>query len=217
MDKNRIKLEVALAKYLLTNKVKKLQMGCGPNPIAGFFNTDIKIQNGVYYVDECQPLPFRDETFHYVFLEHNFEHLSYHDGRNLLRECYRVMKPGGILRLTMPCLEFLMDIYLHPETELNREYMKWHFDWFDKEMYGDFKDELSPALLISNFMRKWGHKCIYDRSTIKRCLELAGFKDVVFCEVCQSKHSELRDLEHHQNVIPEKFNKMETMCLETEK
>ncbi len=217
MDLKRVKLEAALAKYLLTNKVKKLQLGCGLNPIEGFFNTDINIIDGVYYVDECQPLPFGAETFHYVFLEHNFEHLSYQEGRALLRECYRILKPNGVLRLTTPCLEFLLDIYQHPETGLHQTYMKWHFEKFAPEMYEDFKEELPPALLISNFLRLWGHKCIYDHTTIKRCLDVAGFKDVKFCEVCKSEHPELQNLEHHQNVIPVQFNALETMCLEATK
>ena len=217
MNKDRIKLEVALAKYLLTNKVKKLQLGCGPNPIEGFFNTDIRPFENVYYVDECEPLPFRDETFHFIFLEHNFEHLSYQEGRALLRECFRILKPGGVLRLTTPCLEFLLSIYQHPETEQSQNYMNWHFQKYAPEMYNDFKGELPPALLISNFMRFWGHKCLYDHSTMQRCLELAGFHDVHFCEIGKSNHIELQNLEHHQNVIPAQFNALETMCLEAVK
>ncbi len=217
MDKNRIKLEIALAKYLLTNNIKKLQLGCGENTIEGFFNTDIIVADGVYYVDECQPLPFRDETFHYIFLEHNFEHLSYHDGRNLLRECYRVLKPGGVLRLTMPCLEFLLQIYQKPEEPLFQEYMKWHFQRYAPEMYSDFKDNLPPSLLISNFMRMWGHQCIYDRPTIERSLILAGYQKVCFCEVGQSEHSELQNLERHQNLYTKQFNILESICLEATK
>ena len=217
INKERIKLEIALAKYLLTNKVKKLQLGCGPNPIEGFFNTDIQTIEGVYYVDECQPLPFKDETFHFIFLEHNFEHLSYRDGRALLRECYRILKPNGVLRLTTPCLEFLLEIYNHPETELNQAYMKWHFEKNSPEIFEDFKDNLPPALLISNFMRLWGHKCLYDHSSIERCLSLAGFNKIQFCEVGESDHQDLRNLEHHQYVIPAQYNAMETMCLEATK
>lgn len=204
-------------KYCLKNKVKKLQLGCGSNIIEGFFNTDINTKYGAYYLDATKPLPFKNSTFHYIFSEHNFEHLSYHDGKLLLKECYRVLKPNGVLRLTMPCLEFLIDIYTNAQKKESQAYMEWHFQRYAEEQFEDFGDDYSTALLFNNFMRLWGHKCLYDKPTIKRMMEMAGFRNVTFCNISESTHGELKNVEHHQTVIPSEFNAMETMCIEAEK
>lgn len=215
--KEKLLFQANFAKYCLKNKVRKLQIGCGDNLIRGFFNTDIKIKDGVYYLDATKPFPIKDNMLHYIFSEHNFEHLTYHEGKFLLSECYRVLKPKGIIRLSMPSIEFLMDIVNNPNSPENVEYMKWHFENYAKEQFEDFGEEYSSALLLNNFMRLWGHKCLYDKSTIKRLLEISGFKNVTFCSISKSGHEELNQVEHHQHIIPVKFNAMETICLEAEK
>ena len=210
-------LQANFAKYCLKNKVRKLQLGCAGNIIKGFFNTDINTAYGAYYLDVRKTFPFCNNSFHYVYSEHNFEHLSYHEGKLLLKECYRVLKPNGVMRLTMPCLEFLIDIYDNRHKQENQDYMEWHFKTFAKEQFEDFGEDFSTAFLFNNFMRLWDHKCVYDKPTIKRMIELAGFKNVTFCRVSESNHEELQNVEHHQYIIPPAFNAMETMCVEAEK
>lgn len=215
--KERLSFQPKFIGYSLKNKIKKLQLGCGQNLIDGFFNTDINTKNGAYYVDATKPLPFFNNTFHYIFSEHNFEHLSYTEGKKLLGECYRVLRPKGVIRITMPCLEFLIDIYNNIEKPENKEYLKWHFERYAKEQFEDFGEDYPAALFVNNFMRFWGHKCLYDKPTIRRMFENAGFKNVVFCNIFESAHEELQNVEHHQNIIPPRFNALESMCVEAMK
>lgn len=215
--KEKLSCQAEYLKYSLRHKVKKLQIGCGDNIIDGFFNTDINIKQGVSYLDATEPMPFKSNTFHYIFSEHNFEHLTYQEGKLLLNEAYRILKDDGVIRLTMPCLEFLMDIYNNPDKKENLEYMKWHFQQFALEQLNDFGENYSTAFLINNFMRFWGHKCLYDKDTIKRMLMNAGFTDITFCNVSESSHEHLNNIEKHQEMIPAQFNLMETMCVEATK
>ncbi len=46
-------------------------------------------------VDNGKPLPFRESSFDAVVLSHTLRHLIYRE--SCLKECKRVLKPGGIL------------------------------------------------------------------------------------------------------------------------
>ena len=54
------------------------------------------------------------------------------------------------------------------------------------------------TFLINKFVRAWGHQFIYDEKTLRYAMKEAGFGEVVRCELMQSAHAELRDLEHVQ-------------------
>src|SRR5437867_9832604 len=93
----------AIRSYLSSHAVRKLQLGAGTNPLAGWLNTDgYPASFRVLSVDAREPLPFSDETFDYVFSEHHIEHMTFHEGRRMLRECFRVLKPGGRIRVATP-------------------------------------------------------------------------------------------------------------------
>jgi predicted SAM-dependent methyltransferase len=47
-------------------------------------------------------LNFADEEFSFIVSEHFFEHLFLDDAIALLRECQRVLKPGGVIRTCVP-------------------------------------------------------------------------------------------------------------------
>jgi SAM-dependent methyltransferase len=47
-------------------------------------------------------LPFEDESFSFIHSEHFFEHLTQSLARELFRECHRVLKVGGVLRVVVP-------------------------------------------------------------------------------------------------------------------
>jgi SAM-dependent methyltransferase len=57
-------------------------------------------------------IPFADATFDVVYHSHLLEHLDRDVAPLFLRECLRVVKPGGILRVVVPDLEWLSRRYL---------------------------------------------------------------------------------------------------------
>ena len=50
-------------------------------------------------------IPFDDNTIPAVFSSHLFEHITKKDADRLLHECFRVLKPGGIIRVVVPSLD----------------------------------------------------------------------------------------------------------------
>src|SRR5262245_38028533 len=74
-----------------------------------------------------------------------------HGTLTMLKECNRVLRPGGKLRVSTPDLKFLLDLY-EPTKELQRRYIKWSTDqcipWAPRP---------SGAFVINNFVRGFGH------------------------------------------------------------
>ena len=75
------------------------------------------LKTGHVYLDITEPLPFDEATFNYVFLEHTIEHIQYKDALSMLREVYRVRKPGVVLRVTTPNLEVYLQLFTPNRAE----------------------------------------------------------------------------------------------------
>lgn len=202
--------------YLEHNPIAKLQIGCGPNLLPGWLNTDISLnacKKGVVYMSAGEPFPLPDSSIDYVYSEHVFEHLTYSDAVNMLRECHRVLKPQGVIRISTPDLRFLIDLYQNPSDPLNERFINWSANGGA----GGAIIPAAPAYVISKFHTTWGHKIIYDYDTLATLLQQFGFSDICQCELSQSKHAELQDVERHHLVHSIEFYKLQTMILEATK
>lgn len=98
----------------------KLSLGCGkvedPDYI-GLDNTDFgwnKIWDGTR-----DALPFPDQAVDYIKMENFIEHIERRYWRFLLNECWRVLKPNGILYFTAPNASKSIDIALADPTHVS--------------------------------------------------------------------------------------------------
>lgn len=57
-------------------------------------------------------LPFRSGTVECVHASHVLEHLYEDEARKLLAECYRILRPQGVIRLVVPDLRGMVQQYL---------------------------------------------------------------------------------------------------------
>jgi predicted SAM-dependent methyltransferase len=188
---------------------RKLHVGCGPALLDGWINADRDPIEGAVVLDATQPLPFPDGCIGYVFSEHFIEHLDYREGERFLRECFRVLAPGGVVRTATPDLRFLVELYSSLKTPLKRAYIQWITRHFIP-----YAPAASDTFVINNFFRAWGHRFIYDEKTLTAILRPIGFTDVKRVAPGESRHPELRGIERHGDGMPEGFNELETMVLE---
>jgi len=197
--------------YLQTHSERRLQLGAGSNLHEGWLNTDVvdfKRKNEVVYLDARQHFPLPDNSFDAVFTEHMIEHLTYADGLACLRECHRVLRPGGRVRIATPSLSRLVALYEEQQSELQQRYVRWATDSFVEHA-----SAYLPGFVVNNFFRNWGHEFIYDEDTLRHALEAAGFVDVEKYVVGESEDPALVGLERHMRSAAE-FNAYETMVLE---
>jgi len=204
--------------YLKQAGLRCLNIGCGDNPVPNWLNTDLRFSEKVDFLNAEDKFPYPDSSFHYVFSEHLFEHLSYSGGRNMLHESCRVLKPRGVFRLTMPVLEFLIDLYLNRDNALFDKYADWSISEFAPDIKRDFQSEPIPRMFVlNNFMRFWGHKMIYDKETVTLLLQKTGFREITFPQPGESRHAILKNIERHGNKIPEWANLLESFTIEAKK
>ena len=61
--------------------------------------------NKVKYGDVRKKLRFRDNSIDAINCSHMLEHLYYDEAKKFLKECFRILKDGGIMRISVPDLE----------------------------------------------------------------------------------------------------------------
>jgi predicted SAM-dependent methyltransferase len=199
-----------IAMYLRDHRVHKLQLGTGSNVYEGWLNTDIsdfKRKNEVVYLDASKPFPLPDSSFDVVFSEHMIEHLTYAEGQRCLRECRRVLRPGGRIRIATPSLDRLLTLY-GDTGDLERRYIRWSIESFVEDA-----DGYLPGFVLNNMFRNFEHRFLYDKRTLPHALEAAGFVDIEERPVGQSDDERLVGLERHMRSAAE-FNEFETMVFE---
>jgi SAM-dependent methyltransferase len=209
----------------LGSDVRKLQLGAGPNALPGWLNTDIEPQGaGAIYLDATRPFPLPDATFDYVFSEHQIEHIEARHAFPMLRETFRVLKPGGRLRIATPDLAVVVALY-EEGPEVSERYLEYVIalarSVADSGRGRAAIDVLTAtpagrrAFVINEVVRWYGHQFIYDEATLTGLLESAGFSGVARHAVGESEDEALRDLESHAEAAGDpEMNRFETLVLE---
>jgi len=157
----------------------KLHLGCGRIVLDGWKNYDIEKHSGVIQHDLRKPLPHKSDTVDYIFSEHFIEHIDKRDAIKLVKDCHRVLKPGGVIRVITPDLQVLLDDYA--AKRINR----WAEIWQPE----------SPCAMINEGMRFWGHLYVYDKPDLTALLACAGFKSIKSCQYKQSTHEALSGID----------------------
>ncbi|MBI4458652.1 MAG: methyltransferase domain-containing protein [Acidobacteria bacterium] len=202
-----------ISRYLAQAPEPKLHVACGRNILPGWLNMDrrtVLSTRGVVYLDARKRLPFADRTFYFIFNEHFISYLTQDEALLFLKECNRVLKPSGILRIATPLWSFLVELSRNREASY-QDYV----NWVAAEM--GCADRAAPGLVINNFLYRIGHRSVFDSETLCWMLSEAGFRNVAERPVGQSPHPRLRDIEGHGKFVPPQINALETTILEATK
>lgn len=157
-----------------------LHLGCGGHLLPSWVNIDAERRPGVEVHDLTRPLPYGDGRASRVFCEHFIEHITLDQGQRLLREVRRVLCPGGVFRVSTPDLRFLMHCYAQGKVG----------EWTDMGWH-----PASPAQMVNEGMRLWGHQFLYDAEELEHQLKQAGFSQLKRCAHRESDVPELAGLE----------------------
>lgn len=210
---------IKIQKYLKTHNIKKLHIGCGGNLLEGWLNTDLILESpDVVFLDASKPFPIKSDTFEYIYSEHVFEHLTFQEQLNYLKESYRILKPNGKIRIATPNFNFLINLNREDKSDIDKRYLQWNLNTFIYPVKSEIKDVKDAGVyVINNYFRDWGHKLIHSPSSLTNLLAHAGFLNIKFEEVKKSSDSIFQNLEGHELMITEEFNVYETMVLEASK
>ena len=192
----------------------KLQIGTGPNPLPGWLNTTLyPFAPGTVFLDATKPFPMPDSSQDYIFSEHVIEHLEFDDAARMLRECQRVLKPKGRIRLATPDLAQILALYTNPDGAPQQAYIRWIMDNFRPQV-----GAYNPAQVINQSFHGWRHRFIYDEATFTGALERAGFANIERHTPGESAEPNLRGIEQHGDYVgSDAAMRYETMVFEATK
>lgn len=152
----------------------KLNLGCGDDRKEGWINLDIlPYPNVDRVVDLTRGIPYRDVRF--IYAEHFVEHLTPEESISLLAACRRALADDGVLRLSTPNLDWVLETHYPPNS----------------------KAAVHDCFLMNKAFHGWGHKFLFNRETLQAFLEAAGFAEIEFCAYGESATPELANLERH--------------------
>ena len=192
-----------IERYLATTEEPRLHIGAGSTRLDGWLNSDLI--GGDVYLDLARPLPFRDGALAFVYGEHVISCLTESRAVALLQEAHRVLRPGGILRLTTPDLAKLIELYRDENAVVSRDdYTRWLSEGTGKPVGG-------PAQLLNDLFRLWGVHYTYDEDDLVAKLREVGFAEVQRVESGESQHAALCGVEGHGEPW---VNRAEAMCIE---
>jgi SAM-dependent methyltransferase len=81
----------------------RLNLGCGDDYREGWVNVDVgKCRKDVEHNLETLPLPFADNQFDYILLQHVIEHVARDKFPLFMRELHRISAPHGVIHIEAP-------------------------------------------------------------------------------------------------------------------
>lgn len=181
----------------------KLHLGCGSIVVDGWINIDNSpgvllsrapaakralrrvgvltnaqseavFPDGIVRVDLRKGLPYGDATAAAIYSSHLIEHLARWQGLRLLKECARVLRPGGVIRIATPDLGEIVADYLAGDTRAGdtpADSMMSQLMTFS-EQQGTRAQRLVRRLVTAP------HQWLYDEESLTKLLHEAGFSDV---------------------------------------
>lgn len=138
------------------------------------------LENNLFlHHDLSLSFPLKDNTVDFIYSSHFFEHLFKEEAFNLLIQCAKALKPGGMIRISVPDLAFAVSLY-----ERDRKI----------EMLEDYFFVVNKGSYLSR------HKYMYDFDLLKATLESAGFSNVTRCEFRKGKTPDIEVLDIYPDV-----------------
>lgn len=137
--------------------MKRLNLGCGSNFHSEWINIDfISHSTSVIQHDLRKGIPYEDDFFDVVYHSHILEHFTKDEALRFIKECYRVLKPEGIIRVAVPDLEAICTEYLNNLNKaLNSEHeATLDYDWILLEMFDQITRKESGGEMARYLCRK---------------------------------------------------------------
>jgi predicted SAM-dependent methyltransferase len=190
-----------------------LNLGCGQTRPQGWINTDsslnswlqnlplfhkvavqlfqrVNYDSSANYMDLRHHWKFSDNSVDIVYASHVFEHLNSSTAVLFLNEAYRVLKPGGIIRLVVPDLHQLAKIYIDEYKSGNKSATRDFLYWMNLCRDNTYPKNKSIIVKIINFLQDYPHqhKYMYDFTSLSQILSDNKYTDLQQATYSQSKY-----------------------------
>ena len=184
--------------------VKKLNLGCGSVRPIGWINTDSSLNanlqklpwigkkitkffnpveytdTNVVYMNLNRRWKYESNSIDIVYASHLFEHLSLTSAELFLKEAFRSLKPGGVIRIVVPDLYKIAKKYIE-EYESGSEadptkFIMWAINMHREGQYGNIPSWKKIILDWQGYPHQ--HKYMYDEKSLTLKLSKGGFDEM---------------------------------------
>jgi len=160
----------------------QLHLGCGGERKAGWLNIDLLGDPVDLAWNLARPLPFESGSVAAIFHEHLLEHLPLPAGNSFMHECFRILKPGGILRVGVPDAGRLIRSYAG-----DREYLE------------RLHPDRPTGLIAVQELFYWHRHCaMFDTETLELLFRANGFSSPRECAFGDTELSHAPDTERRR-------------------
>ena len=155
---------------------EKVHLGCGQRHIPGFYHVDAQAYPHVDRVADVSDLGFLpDDTVSLIYAASVLEHFGRNEYMGVLSEWHRVLKPGGVLRLSVPDFDAAVAVYL------------------DRDRFPEGLSLIHGALLGGQRDAFDYHKMVFNRELLTDALIRTGFVSCRAWDWRQTEHSHIDD------------------------
>ncbi|NEQ47613.1 MAG: methyltransferase domain-containing protein [Leptolyngbya sp. SIOISBB] len=172
-------------KLLSSKQPIRLDLGCGSIKREGFIGIDLSSRSDLPWNIEWG-IPFPDNSIAEIRSDHFLEHLDLVQVIATLKECKRVLIPGGILDFSVPHLDPYIEAYCQKDFEWLEEKIP-DIPIGQEKIYSTCLDRLGWLLI-----RSGEHKSVFDKESVIQKVQLAGFTDVKIREFATSRDQNFR-------------------------
>jgi predicted SAM-dependent methyltransferase len=158
----------------------KINMMCGKRYFPEWYHVDGESYDHIDSKD-IMLSNFEDNTVSILYCSHGLEYFDREEVIPVLKEWYRVLVPGGILRLAVPDFYEIARLYINNDYSLNS---------FLGPLYG-------KMLLDGNYIY---HKTVYDSHSLIHILKIAGYNRFSRWDWKEVDHGKFDD--HSQAYLP---------------
>lgn len=155
----RLSLDKPTPVYVKVNNTGlKIHLGAGPINIQGWINVDARAYDHTHLVANGFDLAeFSDGSISEIYMCHVLEHFSFAEAESLLRDFKRKLCVGGVIRISVPSFDKLIEVYLDGNNNL---------------------DLIKLAVMGGQDYEFNFHKSIYNHSSLCKLLESCGYLNV---------------------------------------
>ena len=149
--------------------MKLLNIGCGNKYHKDWINIDkFFYSKDVIPCDLKKGIQYPDSYFDVVYHSNLLEHFPNAGAFFLLKECFRVLASGGIIRVAVPDLEEIVRLYLKSLEEIRNGSEEWtyNYEWILLEMYDQTIRNKSGGEMLNYFLKE---NIINEEFVLQRC------------------------------------------------
>ena len=130
--------------------------------------------NKFIFADLANSLPLRQNSVDAIFSSHFLETLRKDEALKLLKKSYKALKPGGILRISVPDLAYAISLYPQKSQEMLDRF------FYVDEGQNDYSS----------------HKYLYDYHSLEALLLEVGFTNIKKCDYQEGNCPDVKDLDN---------------------